>query len=277
VSAEGPFEIVPIGFVRCAFRTRDEVPVQGGPATIEVLPGYAPALDCLERASHVLVLAFLHEADRDVMQARPRKLDPDAPPFGVFASRSPARPNPVSVSAVPLLRIDGLTLHVDHLDLADGTPVIDIKTYSPGHDCVFAARSTRRVRPSALSDDRLAAFLEREVENHVGRDEARSPAARVTLAAVFVATRLLDLDVRDRGVSVRASHGGQVTDVLMGLLGATLAGGRIVTDPPGCRPGFASFEFRCADGRALRLDATERTGDVLDDPSRWMAEAFVRR
>lgn len=272
MTANGPFEVRPIGVVHCAWRTRDEVPVAGGPAVIEVRPEYAPALDCLDRASHVLVLAFLHEAERGVLSARPRKLDPSAPPCGVFASRSPARPNPISVSAVPLLRVEGLRLHVDHLDLMDGTPVVDIKTYSPGHDCVFAARSVRRVRPSALPDGVLAAFLERELENHVGPVAAACPEARMALAAVMVAVRRLGVDARGLDVSVHVNRGGVVVDTLMGLLGATLSSGRVHVEPG---DGPTTFRFTRAGRAAMTLVETPRTPLILAEPLRWVEEAFA--
>jgi tRNA-Thr(GGU) m(6)t(6)A37 methyltransferase TsaA len=224
------FALKPIGTVRSPWRTRGEIPVQGGPSAIEVLLEYEPALDGVERATHLVVLAFLHEADRDVLSSRPRKLDPEAPPCGVFASRSPSRPNPLALSVVRLLRRDGSTLQVDPLDLLDGTPVVDLKSYNPGWDGAFCARPARRVRQSALDDATLRAFLQRDLDNHLG-DAAREAPARLALEAVMAAVRAFDADGRDPRLSVAIGKVGAVADALIGLTGATFGSGRIALDP----------------------------------------------
>lgn len=94
--------------------------------TIEVEPLWAQALDGLETASHVLVLYWLDGAERDFLVQAPSH----APrPLGTFALRSPNRPNPIGVGAVPLLGIEGTTLTVQGLDCVDGTPLLDLKPY----------------------------------------------------------------------------------------------------------------------------------------------------
>ena len=227
IDQDNHFQVFPIGFVRNPFSTRSEVPVVGGPAVIEVMPRFVEGLEAIGRASHIIVLAFLHLADRGVLRARPRRVDPAAPLCGVFASRSPDRPNPVSVTVMPLLRVEGNRLHVDHCDLMDGTPVIDIKTYSPGMDCVFCAATVRRARVSATSDELLRAFFVRDLENHVGSEQARSPASKAALDAVLWAVRRFDADARDGAFRVTTNRGGETVDALMALMGATWASGRV--------------------------------------------------
>ncbi len=261
----------PIGFVRCDHPTRDAIPLIGAPAILETLPGFEPALDAIERSSHILVLAWLHRADRTVLVARPRRVDPGAPSMGVFASRSPDRPNPVSMSVVPLVRREGLRLHVDHLDLIDGTPLLDLKSYNPGWDGVFGARRDKRVRQSALPDELLAGFLRRDLENHLGPVPA-PPAAITGLAAVFAAIREFDVDARDPRLSVWMNRCDASLDAVIGLMGGTFSSGRVTLEP---LAGPARFRFGF-EGRELMLVEYEGTAAVLAEPRRWVAEAFYR-
>jgi tRNA-Thr(GGU) m(6)t(6)A37 methyltransferase TsaA len=124
-------EIRPIGWVRSSLVHRAEAPKQGHEgapdARVEVLPEYAPALRGLTVGQDVLLLTWLHLADRTVLEVHPRG-DPNRPLSGVFSTRSPDRPNPVGLHPVRLLGItDGRWLQVSGLEAVDGTPVIDIK------------------------------------------------------------------------------------------------------------------------------------------------------
>jgi len=124
-------EIRPIGWVRSSLVHRAEAPKQGHEgapdARVEVLPEYAPALRGLTVGQDVLLLTWLHLADRTVLEVHPRD-DPNRPLSGVFTTRSPDRPNPVGLHPVRLLGItDGRWLRVSGLEAVDGTPVIDIK------------------------------------------------------------------------------------------------------------------------------------------------------
>lgn len=105
------------------------------PATIEIDVRFRPALVGLDRYSHVIVQAWLDQARRDLVQiTRPARPEP----VGVFALRSPVRPNPISLSVVRLIAVDVAAgrVSVDALDLIEGTPVIDLKPYRPGVDAV---------------------------------------------------------------------------------------------------------------------------------------------
>jgi tRNA-Thr(GGU) m(6)t(6)A37 methyltransferase TsaA len=238
-----------IGVVRSPYRTRGQVEPWGTRAEIVVEPRYAAALDGFERSSHVWVIAWLHEADRGVLQARARRLVPDAPLVGVFACRSPARPNPLSLTACRVLGRAGTTLAVEPLDLLDGTPVVDLKPYNPGWDDISCAIRERRVVPRALADEQLFAVLERALWAHLG-DLGTEPAARVALAAVFLAVRRFGVDPRDAALGVAVSRLDLTVDALVGLMGATFGSGRLVS---GATPGPPRFEFRLgADRLVLR-------------------------
>jgi tRNA-Thr(GGU) m(6)t(6)A37 methyltransferase TsaA len=105
---------------------------------IEINPEFQDALDGLAGFSHIFVFSYLHKLRPDqtgVQKVKPRRLlekgfKPDELPLvGVFAIDSPTRPNPIGLSLVKLLRIEGRDLYVSGLDLFDGTPILDIKPY----------------------------------------------------------------------------------------------------------------------------------------------------
>lgn len=130
-----------VGFVRS--RASDEEIRQRWQeleAEIEILPEYEPALQGIDGFSHLIVLFFMHRLDADarrMLQVKPRgllqyglTLD-ELPTIGVFACDAPSRPNPIGLSVVRLLRRTGTRLVVRGLDALDGSPVLDIKPYTP--------------------------------------------------------------------------------------------------------------------------------------------------
>ena len=153
-------EYTPIGVVHSPFTSTEGMPIQPSRAkgirgTVEVLPQFAPGLDDLAGFSHIVLLAHLH-------QSRPYRLKVvpflDTEQRGVFATRAPARPNPIGLSVVRLLEVRGATLSVENLDLLDGTPLLDIKPYVREFDEATEARfgwlESARLR-EAVSDDRF--------------------------------------------------------------------------------------------------------------------------
>jgi len=133
-----PFEVRPVGFVRSGVKSASEAPKQGAlsgtEAEIVVYPEYAEALEGLaRRAGRIVVLCWMHEADRNRRKVHPRGKE-DRPERGVFSTRSPHRPNPISLHTMELLEVRGNVLRVRGMDAIDGTPVIDIKPHSPELD-----------------------------------------------------------------------------------------------------------------------------------------------
>ncbi len=108
---------------------------------IVVNPSLTEALDSLDEFSHVIVLYWMHQLrpGPPPTKAHPRH-NQELPIVGVFATRSPNRPNPIGKATVRLLQRQGNILTVEGLDAVDGTPVIDIKPYIPGYDSVADAR-----------------------------------------------------------------------------------------------------------------------------------------
>ena len=135
MTATATRELVPIGWVRSPLKHRREAPKQGyegaPDARIHVEPQFRPGLDRLAAGQELWILTWLHESQRDVLIVRPRR-DPSQPLTGVFATRSPDRPNPIGLHRVRLLAIEGDgMLHVSPLEAIDGTPVVDIKPTLP--------------------------------------------------------------------------------------------------------------------------------------------------
>lgn len=131
MSAEdGSFGLRPIGVIRSELENRSEAPKQGSEgapdAWLDVHAWAADALDGLAVGDAIIVITWFHQAQRDVFKVRPRS-DPRNPLTGVFATRSPDRPNPLGLHPVRVRSIDGLRLRVGPIEAIDGTPVVDIK------------------------------------------------------------------------------------------------------------------------------------------------------
>jgi tRNA-Thr(GGU) m(6)t(6)A37 methyltransferase TsaA len=130
VAAPDPALLHAIGVVRSPLARRADAPRQGDEgapdATILVDLAYATALEGIGVGDELVLLTWLHEADRSVLQVHPRD-DESRPLAGVFATRSSDRPNPIGLHEVTVLGIDGLELVVGPLEAIDGTPVVDIK------------------------------------------------------------------------------------------------------------------------------------------------------
>jgi len=134
-------QCTPIGFVHSLYKTIDDTPHMGHLANeisiIELDSQYAPAIYGLKEDSDIFVLCWFDSSDRTILQVRPRGgLDDNRKNeiLGVFATRSPVRPNPISLTLVKLVAIDGTKLTIHGLDAMDGTPVLDIKPYNPDFD-----------------------------------------------------------------------------------------------------------------------------------------------
>ncbi|MEW1911835.1 tRNA (N6-threonylcarbamoyladenosine(37)-N6)-methyltransferase TrmO [Kitasatospora sp. NPDC085895] len=133
--ADAQFTVRAVGRVESPLRTRAEAPRQGdegAPETWLVFePEVARGLRELAAGQEVLLLTWLDRADRGVLAVHPRG-DLARPETGVFATRSPDRPNPIGLHRVTILAVDGLRLRVSGLEALDGTPVLDVKPVLPG-------------------------------------------------------------------------------------------------------------------------------------------------
>lgn len=124
------YTIEPIGVVHSEIKALEASPRQGyegAPAVwLELDARVVPGLDGLAVGDQLIVLTWLHRAQRDVLQVHPRG-NPETPLTGVFATRSPARPNPIGLHRVSIIAMDGGRLQVAPMEAIDGTPIADIK------------------------------------------------------------------------------------------------------------------------------------------------------
>jgi len=196
-----PLVLEPIGVVRTDYASRVEAPRQPAatadrPGRIELIsrPGIEHALEDLAGWESIWVIFWFHLNEG----WRPKVLPPRSTTGrkGVFATRSPHRPNPLGLSAVRLERVEGLTLHVRGLDMVDGTPVLDIKPYVPYTDAHPGARSgwlederapgaaaapADPVAPWRIAFRPLAAEQAAWIERHTGLDLRRRIEATLAL------------------------------------------------------------------------------------------------
>jgi len=129
----------PIGYVRHSYSDEEVKSSWGGvEGYVDILSEYATGLQHLDGFSHIILIAYMHKVTEDekrVLLVKPRRLlrfgvkIDDLPLVGVFATDSPHRPNPIAISIVKLLSVEGNSLRVAGLDLYSGTPVLDIKPY----------------------------------------------------------------------------------------------------------------------------------------------------
>jgi tRNA-Thr(GGU) m(6)t(6)A37 methyltransferase TsaA len=129
-TSSGTAQLQPIGVIRSAIKSRKEAPRQGREgapdAWLEVQRWAARGLHRLDVGDEIIVITWFHRARRDVLQVRPRS-DSRNPLTGVFATRSPDRPNPLGLHPVVVREIDGTRLRIGPIEAIDGTPVVDIK------------------------------------------------------------------------------------------------------------------------------------------------------
>jgi tRNA-Thr(GGU) m(6)t(6)A37 methyltransferase TsaA len=125
------YEMTPIGYVRGSYTATSQVPKGCGTThvaegVLEILPEYEDGLTDIEGFSHLFVIWVFHQSEGSALLGTPPT---DDRPHGVFATRSPYRPNPLALTVVELVRREGPRLHVRGLDMVDGTPILDIKPY----------------------------------------------------------------------------------------------------------------------------------------------------
>jgi tRNA-Thr(GGU) m(6)t(6)A37 methyltransferase TsaA len=128
----------PIGVIHSPLKEPFGAPIQSVVAhdvegVVELFPQYAEGLRDIEGFSHLILIYHFHLSDKSSLIVRPY-LDDET--HGVFATRAPARPNPIGISVVRLARVDGTRLHITGVDILDGTPLLDIKPYIPQFDAI---------------------------------------------------------------------------------------------------------------------------------------------
>jgi tRNA-Thr(GGU) m(6)t(6)A37 methyltransferase TsaA len=126
----------PIGVVHSPFKVLCDMPIQpvgdySEPGVVEVFDEFEEGLQDLEGFSHIILIYYFHQVEERVLKVIPFL---DNHQHGIFATRAPVRPNPIGISVVRLTRRKGRLLEIDDLDILDGTPILDIKSFIPEFD-----------------------------------------------------------------------------------------------------------------------------------------------
>jgi tRNA (adenine37-N6)-methyltransferase len=126
----------PIGVIRSPFKVPRDVPIQAAAAEgvtgyVELSMDYVEGLKDVEGFSHLILIYHCHLAQKYSLLVRPFM---DKQLHGVFATRAPSRPNPIGLSVVRLTKIENNLLHIQDVDILDGTPLLDIKPFVPEFD-----------------------------------------------------------------------------------------------------------------------------------------------
>jgi tRNA-Thr(GGU) m(6)t(6)A37 methyltransferase TsaA len=126
----------PIGIIHSPFKEPSGTPIQPAGArdiegTVEIASEYVGGLEDIEGFSHIILIYHFHLSGRHLLKVKPYM---DEKSHGVFATRAPSRPNPIGISIVRLVEVDGNVLHIKDVDIVDGTPLLDIKPYVPEFD-----------------------------------------------------------------------------------------------------------------------------------------------
>jgi tRNA-Thr(GGU) m(6)t(6)A37 methyltransferase TsaA len=138
----------PIGIIHSEHQEEDKTPIQplftkGCRGYAELFPEFADGLLDMQDFSHIYLIYHFHKAQQVKMSVKPYLQDVD---HGIFATRAPFRPNPIGLSVVELLNIEGCILHFEGADMIDGTPLLDIKPYVSRFDM-------RKVKKNGWQDE----------------------------------------------------------------------------------------------------------------------------
>lgn len=204
----------PVGYVRNEARQPEDIPYNGVPSRIELWEAGAAAAAGLA-TGYVWVVIWLHLAEPAAAR--------EAGARGAFASRTPCRPNPVAITAARLVARDEALLHLDALDVCDGTPVLDLKPYVREFDCVFGPADPAW-RRAALPEQRLARIV-RTIERFCG---PLTPDLALAARLAFAADRDLEVPANSADLRWECCCRHTVAAGLQAVSGAPLGGPRLL-------------------------------------------------
>ena len=158
--AQADASIYFIGRIRTPWKTRKDCPKNarearesGAICTIELEPRWAEGLQGVETCTHLVALYWMDQARRDLVVQVPGHDRATGTGRGTFSLRSPVRPNPIAMSVVQLVKVEGTKLSVIGLDCLDGTPLIDLKPYFASTDAIADAKVGWHADRSGKSDN----------------------------------------------------------------------------------------------------------------------------
>jgi len=155
-------QYLPIGIIHSPYNSTENMPIQpssarGVSGMVEIFPEYEAGLKDIEGFSHIILVYHFHLSKEYKLVVKPFLEEKE---HGVFATRAPKRPNGIGISVVQLIKVDKNILHVENIDIADGTPLLDIKPFvpdfEPGHDIKTGwLEKSRHKISTAKSDSRF--------------------------------------------------------------------------------------------------------------------------
>jgi tRNA-Thr(GGU) m(6)t(6)A37 methyltransferase TsaA len=150
---ETEFVVKPIGVIRTPFKSSEDTPIQSSKSDargyVKVALEFLDALKSLDGFSHIILVYWFHRAKSPMMRMTPFL---DTEERGLFSIRAPSRPNPIGISTVKLLRIEGTRLDIEGVDMLDETPLLDIKPFVPEFDNRSQATSGWLAKSSLTKD-----------------------------------------------------------------------------------------------------------------------------
>ncbi len=234
---ESSMELIAIGVVHSDCRDRRLMPPHGVPATVEIFPEYAGGLRMIEENTHLWIVAWFDNAERDRTEIIRLDYSAERRRRGVFGLRSTTRPNSLGMSIGKIMSVQGRTIALDALDFLDGTSIVDIKRYSPSWDCIFSARSARDYFQDIGG---ISATDELEHMASIFHGEFNPDIAAGARLVQYVIRRWSVRPKNDDLLITVPSEPeyGVIVDAVQGITTATFGNGRLR-----CQPG-GFFEFR---------------------------------
>jgi tRNA (adenine37-N6)-methyltransferase len=263
-----PLTIEPIGIVHSSVLERRDMPGHGVRAQVEIFPEFRDGLLLIEDNTHLWVIGWFTGAEREQLEIVRPEYRSGKRRRGVFGLRATTRPNSIGMCVSALVEVQDGWLTLDHLDYLDGTPIIDIKRYSPSWDSVFSARSSRELMVDTTEAANLN-LLEMDGVKFHGRLTPAIVAAARLLQHVIRQWQVLP---RDEGLLITVPSSGPTSvyaDTLQGATGATFGTGRLIC--------WEENRFRLTHaGRTLVADPLPLQEMSIDDIRRVPLETLFR-
>ncbi len=207
-----------IGEISADIGETSALPLQGANAAARIYPEFAAALDTIDEHSHIWLLVWLHQADRGRLKIIPKRVKSNDRERGVFALRSPVRPNPIGLTAARLLGREDNILYLDHIDFVDGTPIVDIKPYSVGWDSIFCAKNNSTYETyKKMPIEEVYADMLRQAANFHGDT---CVGVTIGMRAAHVAMGHFECNLQTKELTVEAGVRGCIADAVQGLMQA---------------------------------------------------------
>lgn len=239
--------LTPVGYVKNLIENKDDMLAPGIKSTLVIYDNYKPALQCLSENSHVIVCCYFHQANKETLKVFPKKFKVVSPiEKGIFATRSPDRPNPITITVTRLLEVTDNEVMVECLDAINGTPVLDIKPYSIGSDCVFNTQSiNKKIDFSRVDNEQLYEYLKFGVLNYIyNADDTLELTLRSLIKIIRSINKIPDRDIVDY---IETNYSKSALDCLYYYTKFTPGEGKIIVNHSKSQNSYLKIRFKSDD------------------------------